>query len=1064
MKKIQHLLLMFLLLASTSAISQKVITGKVTNKDTGEPMQGVSVLASKSKTGTATSADGTFSINVKPGTASLLFSFVGFIAQSIQIGENQTINVALEVDLKESAEVVVIGYGTQKRSDVTGAVSKYKNERLDETPVARLDQALQGRIAGVTVQNTSSEAGAAPKIQVRGISSINAGGSPLIVVDGQPIPDGLAYVNMADVESVEVLKDAASAAIYGSRGASGVILVTTKQGKPDKPKYNFKYSRGAKTEYKRYDIMTTSEYTELLFSEAALKALDPSITPPTGTAIATNAERAAYIIEQTLMGGKGTDWQDESLRTGAFQNIQLSASGGKKDMKYFVSGGYQSDEGMMNKSMYERFNLRTKLDIDLGKKVKLGLNLNPSFAKRQSPSENFTNFYRYPSFLPVYHNDSTAARVNTRAQWANIRPGDFAQPRHFSSIYYSGTMPDGSLWVPTGTSDPFSSAQNTPRSSVLNQDVDSKEYRLQSAADLTIKILPGLEFKTLASAYINYTNQLNWANRNATADGVVSKGVYIDNTYIDLLSENTFNYKKVAGDHSFTALAGFTYQRTDISRQQTTGLDYPSDDIRTLNNATSVDKAGTFGTKNQIGLISYLGRVNYSYKGKYLLTANFRADGSSYFAPGNKWGYFPSVSAGWIVSDEAFMSNVSWIDKLKFRASYGVSGNNRIQDWAFLDLMQSNNYPLGSGNGNSSTGQGSSPTIAGNGNVTWESTFQTNLGLDAAFLKNRLNLSVDVYTSKTDQLLLQQSAMDFTGVPQFWNNIGSLRHEGLEVELSSTNILTKQFKWTTSANFSMVRNEIIELGQEAYLLNQGERTEVYQNKVGDPLIQYLGYKTDGVWLSQADIDAAKAKGLTSSLSNVFIPGGLKLVDVNGDNVLDTKDRTIIGNPYPDFTWGLTNNFNYKSFDFTFTFQGVQGGELINGDANYNESRRMMRVFTNNRWLSPMNPGDGKTPYSTAGFNWMLTDYVVENASYWALRDLNFGYTLPGKVAKAMKMSSLRLYFAAQNLYFHMADNYRALNPEGRSNGGPYASTLIDGYQRGSFPVPKTFVFGIDLNF
>ncbi len=1065
MKRNRCLLIMISLLLHSvfSWAQQTTVTGRVLNKISGEPLVGVSISTSNPKIGTSTDEEGRFTLKIDGKVKDLIFSYTGFATQLVPVDSRASYDIQLDAAKVEETEVVVIGYGTQKRSDVTGAVAKYKNERLDETPVARLDQALQGRMAGVTVQNTSSEAGAAPKIQVRGISSINAGGSPLVVVDGQPIPDGLAYVNMADVESVEVLKDAASAAIYGSRGASGVILVTTKQGKADKPKYNFKFSRGAKTDYKRYDIMTTSEYTEMLFAEAALKATDPSITPPTGNQIATTAERAAYVIEQTLMGGVGTDWQDESLRTGAFQNIQLTASGGKKDTKYFISGGYQSDEGMMNKSNFERFNLRAKITTDLGKKVKLGLNLNPSYSTRQSPSENFTNFYRYPSFLPVYHNDSSAAKVNTSAQWANIRPGDYAQPRHFANLVYSGFMPDGSFWGPS-SANPFSSAQNTPRSSVLNQDIDRNEYRLQSAADLTIKILPGLEFKTLASAYINYTNQLNWANRNATADGVVNSGIYIDNKYIDLLSENTFNYQKNFGDHSLTALAGFTYQRTDVTTQQTTGLDFPSDNIRTLNNATSIDVARTTGTKNRIGLLSYLGRVNYSYKSKYLLMATFRADGSSYFAQGNKWGYFPSLSAGWMVSEEGFMQNVKWIDRLKLRASYGVSGNNRIQDWAFLNLLQSGNYPLGSGNGNTSSGQITSPNIAGNSSVTWESTNQTNLGIDASFLSNRLNVSVDVYQSKTDQLLLQQSAMAFTGVPQFWNNIGSLQNKGFELEVSSTNMISKSFKWTTSANLSIVRNEVLELGNEAFLLNQGERNEVYQNKVGDPLIQFLGYKTDGVWLSQAQIDEARAKGLKSSLSNVFIPGGLKLVDVNGDNVLDASDRTIIGNPYPDFTWGLTNNFTYKAFDFTFTFQGVQGGQLINGDANYNESRRMLPVFTDNRWLSPMFPGDGKTPYSTAGFNWMLTDYVVEDASYFALRDINFGYTLPGKLAKTMKMSSLRLYFAAQNLYFHMADNYRALNPEGRSESGNYASTLIDGYQRGSFPVPKTFVFGVDINF
>ena len=1066
MKKIPCLFFLLLLFSCSTLMAQKkVITGKVVNKETGAPMEGVNVIAEKTKNGAITKADGTYSISINNNTANLIFSYVGFAPQTISLsGATGSIDVSLSPVIIENTEVVVIGYGTQKRSNITGAVSKYKNDKLDEVPLSRLDQALQGKIAGVQVQNISSEAGAAPKISIRGISSVNAGASPLVVIDGQPVPDGLAYINMGDVESVEVLKDAASAAIYGSRGASGVILVTTKSGKAEKAKYNFKYSIGRKKDYKRFDIMTTSEYTELLFQEAALKATDPSIVAPTGTAIASNAERAAYVIEQTLMGGKGTDWQSESLRPGMFQNVQLNASGGKRDIKYFLSGGYQRDEGMMYKSDYEKFNVRAKLDVDLSKAVKVSINLNPSYSRRESPSENLTNFYRYPSFLPVYHNELTAQKVNTLAQWASIRPGDFAQPRHFSSIFYSGTMPDGSNWVPTGTSDPFSSAQNTPKSSVLNQDINANEYRLQSAADITIKLLPGLDFKSLATVYLNYVNSLNWANRNATADGVVNKGVYVNSSYIDLLSENTLSYNKVFKDHSFNALFGFTTQRTNINRDQTTGLDYPSDNIRTLNNATSIDKAGSFGTKNQIGLVSYLGRVSYAYKSKYLVSASFRTDGSSYFGPGNKWGSFPSVSLGWVATQEKFLQNTEWLSNLKLRASYGVSGNNRILDFGFLDLLNASNYSFGSGTGTNTSGQVTSSTIIGNKDITWESTFQTNFGMDLSVLKNKISLSVDVYQSKTDKLLLQQSSMAFTGVPQYWNNIGSLKNNGIELELTTRNITNKDFRWTTSANLSHTKNKIIELGKEAYLLNQGERTEVYQNKVGDPLIQFFGFKTDGVWLSQADIDAAKAKGLTSNLSNVFVPGGLKLVDINNDNIIDNNDRTVIGNPYPDFTWGITNTFNYKAFDMSFSFQGVQGGTLINGDANYNESKRMLRVFNSNRWLSPKFPGDGKTPYSTIGFNWMLTDYVVEDASYFALRDINVGYKLPEHVAKFVKLNSMRLYFSAQNLYFHMAKGYRALNPEGRASTGPYGSTLIDGYQRGSFPIPKTFVFGIDINF
>lgn len=1076
MKRIQSLLLLILLFACGSIIAQKTVTGKVTNKETGEPLQGVSVIGDKSSGGGITKEDGTFSIKLKSSATILIFSYVGFNTQTLTLSNASVFNVSLLAANTENAEVVVIGYGTQKKSSVTGAVAKYKNERIDEIPVARLDQALQGKMAGVVVQNTSSEAGATPKITIRGISSINASSSPLVVVDGQPIPDGLAFVNPADVESVEVLKDAASAAIYGSRGASGVILITTKSGKSEKPKYNLKYSLGQKSDYKRYNILTSSEYLELLFKEGVSRFQDSTAYTLGFSAInlatfrtnkgvlATDAERAQYVIEKTLLGGNGTDWQSESLRPGLFQNIQLSASGGKKDVQYYLSGGYQRDEGMMFKSDFQRFSLRTKMDIKFSESIKLSVNLNPSYSKRISPSENFTNFYRYPSFLPVYHNSLTASNVNQLAQWANIRPGDFAQPRHFSSIYYSGTMPDGSTWTPIGTSDPFSSAQNTPKSATLSQDIYVNEYRVQSSADLNIKILPGLDFKSQASIYLNNSSGLNFSIRNSSGDGVVSKGIYSASNFIDLLSENTLTYKKIIDKHTFNILAGFTSQKTTISRDQTTGLDYPSDNIRTLNNASQIDKAGTFGTRNQIGLVSYLGRVNYEYDSKYLFSASFRTDGSSYFGPGNKWGSFPSVSIGWIAKKEKFLSNIDWLSNLKLRGSYGATGNNRISDFAFIDLLSTGNYSFGAGTGINTSGQVTSSTNIANPSITWERTFQTNFGIDVSLLKNRISFSVDIYQSKTEKLLLQQSVQAIAGVPQYFNNIGSLKNNGIELELSSVNIQKKDFRWTTSLNFAKTKNEIIELGKESFLLTQGERTEVYQSKIGSPLVQFLGFKTDGVWLSQSDINDARAKGLTSNLANVFIPGGLKLVDINGDNIIDNNDRTSIGSPYPDFTWGITNNLNYKSFDLSFTFQGVQGGSLINGDVNYNESKRYITAYNQNRWISPMFPGDGKTPYSTIGFNWLLTDYAVQDASYFALRELNLGYRLPNSIAKAIKLSSLRVYFAAQNLLFVTAKGFRALNPEGRANAGVYSSALIDGYQRGSFPIQKTFVFGIDINF
>lgn len=1066
MKQLKFLLMMLplLLITGFASAQKKEITGKVVDQTTGIALSGVSIIAGKEKVGTTTKDDGTFTISVGPGIKVLAFSSVGYTAQTVTIEGKTFVNVSLVSEAITQSEVVVIGYGTQKRSNVSGAVSKYKNERIDETPVSRLDQALQGKIAGVQIQNISSEAGAEPKISIRGISSVNAGATPLVVVDGQITPDGLAFINPSDVESVEVLKDAASAAIYGSRGSSGVILVTTKKGVADKPKYSFKYSIGQKKDYKRYDIMNTSQYVGLLFQEMKNKQSDPTVNQANNTV--ANGDRASYIIENQLLG-KGTDWQSETLSPALFQNLQFGVSGGSKSVKYYFSGGYQGEEGMMYKSNYEKFNIRAKMDIELSKRVKLTVNLNPSYATRESPSQNFTNFWRMPAWLPYRHNEATAALARTNPLQSNIKAGDYAHQRHFAGLTYTGTMPDGTTWTGTNVS-PGGSAQQNPKSEVDRSDINTHEYRLQSSAELNINLLPGLTFRSLASGYLNYTKGLDFSKRNTNRDGDLNVGIFTNNSNIYLLSENTLNYLKSFGDHDVTALFGVTTERTDFNREQTTGLDFPSEDIRTLASAAQVDKSRTFGTKAIIGLNSFLGRVTYAYKSKYLFSTSLRRDGSSYFGPGNRWGTFPAVSVGWAASKESFLSNIKWLSNLKFRGSYGATGNNRIVADAWLDLLYGLNYPFGSATGAINPGLITSSSILSNPDITWERTFQTNFGADVSLFKNKIGLTVDIYNSKTEKLLLQQSVMGFTGLQQFWNNLGSLENKGIEIDLSSKNIQTKNFKWTTSANFSRNKNKIIELGSEAYLLNQGERSEVYRNQVGRPLVEFLGFKTDGVWLSQAQIDDARAKGLTSNLPLVFTPGGLKIVDVDGNNIIDNNDRTVLGNPYPNFIWGITNNFGYKGFELSFFLQGSHGGKLINGDPNYNESGRTMPIYNSNRWVSAGFPGDGKTPASrggnAGGVNWMVTDYVIEDASYWSLREINLSYSISPSIIKRLGLNGFRFYVSAQNLYFHMASNYRSLNPEGRFKNGPYSSVLIDGYQRGNFPIPRTFMLGIDINF
>ncbi|TDH28630.1 TonB-dependent receptor [Segetibacter sp. 3557_3] len=1070
MKLKRPLLAIFLLLVSGMLFAQtKQITGKVLDNK-GQPLPGVSILTDQKSSSAITQGDGTFTIRVNNKTSTLVVSYVGFTTQTIPIGGRSTIDVTLQPAQSTLDDVVVVGYGTQRKSHVTGSVSKYSNDRMDEAPVARLDQALQGKIAGVQIQNTTSEAGANPRIRVRGLSSINAGSDPLVVVDGHPVPDGLAFVNMADVESVEVLKDAASAAIYGSRGASGVILVTTKSAKTDRTRYGVKISSGVKTAYKTQDMMTVSDYVSLLFNEAALRADDPSV-PATQKNRITAQERAQYVIENTIMGGVPTDWQKEALRTANVTNVQMNVSGGRSNIKYFISGGYNKDDGLMYHSSYDKLSLRAKMETELGKRVKLNLNINPTYTKRERPAVGYIDFVRFPSFMPARHTDASAAFVNS----PNIRPGDWAQVGHFNGRVYSGLMPDGSTWTNTAATDPFASSNNNPKSVMETRDINTDEYRVLSSGDLTFNLAKGLDLKTTGSVYVTYADGLDYAQTNNNRQGDINRGIYTNRLFVDLLSENTLNYVKRVGDHSFTALAGFTAQKTNIKSVRTEATNFPSDNIRTLNTALQIvqpsvdasgNQQGTYTLQNNIGLISYLGRATYSFKDRYLFSASFRRDGSSYFAPGNKWGNFPSVSAGWVVSKENFMRDIDWLSQLKLRASYGATGNNRIVDFAFVDLLYASSYAYGSGTGTVASGQLPSREILANPNITWERTFQYNYGADLSILNNAVSLSAEVYQSKTDRLLLRQAVMGFTGANQAWNNIGRIQNNGIEFELTSNNFRRSNFRWTTTANLARNRNKLLEFGGEAFQLSTGERNEAYSTAVGFPSIRFWGYKTDGVWLSQADADAARAKDKgTANPAVYFTAGGIKLQDLNNDGKIDPADRTNIGSPFPEFTFGLNNSFNYKNFDLSFLIQGVQGVDVINGDAFYNESRKYNRKYNNgNRWVSALAPGDGKTPYFTSGFDWMLTDYVVEDGSYIALREIIFGYKLPESLSKAARLSSARLYCSVQNAYMRWANNYRGINPEARNTSGNYATPLIDGYQRGGFPMPRTILFGLDINF
>jgi TonB-dependent starch-binding outer membrane protein SusC len=1067
--KQKFLFFIFLFGLTFNSFAQEIVQGTVYDSD-NFPLIGATVVIKGTTQVVVTNADGEFQLRV-PQNSVIQISYIGFKAQEIQYTGQRNLNITLLEDISSLEEVIVVAYGTEKKSHLTGAVSSLKNDRLDEIPVTRADQALQGKLAGVQVLNLNPEAGAAPTIRVRGMGSISANNEPLVVVDGYPVPDGLEMVNMGDVESIEVLKDAASSALYGSRAAGGVILITTKSGSEDKTKYSFKMYAGVNHALELPDMMSTEEYVELLYDEAELRMQDPAVDGTDATMPfnrVTNNERTAYLISKYVVD-QPTNWVDEGMRNfGNIQNYQLSASGGDKSKKYYISGGYSTEDGIMKNSTYDKFSLRTKIDVELGKKVRAGVNFNPSYSEKERPRVNLTDYMRFPTWMPVRHNEATAALTGKTV-------GEYAQVSDFTASTVTGIGVDGNVWNMSGVN-PWTSGNQTPTSIRERTTRIDQNYRLQTNTYLEFDILPGLVFRTSNGVYFSYREYNQKEKSEANKAGLPNKLTRELTLYTDLLSENILSYNKTINEHDFGGILGFSAQKASTKFNRIVGTGFPDEERLSFNmaseflkNTSSTDGITSFYSSD--ALLSLLGRVNYSYKGKYLLSASMRADGSSKFADGHKWGIFPSGSVGWRISEEEFMESNETITNLKVRASYGVTGNNSIPQYSYMNTVGTIDYVTGSGNGNLVTGMSSTSSSLGNNEITWEQLGEANFGLDFGIINNRFNVALEFYNSNTIQLLLRQPAMYITGHESFWNNIGKVNNKGFEIELTTANIDKNNFRWTTTANFSTNKNTLLNYGDKEKEDNFGERAEVYRAIVGEESIQFFGYKTDGVYTSFEEVEEALA--LTDGDGNPFnysvfkpIIGGLKVVNTNGDNSLDADDRIIIGSPFPDFIWGITNDFTFKNFDLSFLIQGVQGGDIVNGNIYYNEQLRMNKAYTENRFVSPMFPGDGKTVYSTTtpGNQILLTDYPIESGSYASLRNLSFGYTLPRTVAGKLGLNNLRAYFSAQNLIYLMAGNYRGVNPEARTTSSQYSNPLVDGYQRGVFPLNRTYTIGVDLTF
>jgi TonB-dependent starch-binding outer membrane protein SusC len=1008
-------------------VVDRTITGKVSGEE-GEGLPGVSILVKGTQKGTTTDQDGNFRLSVADDQAVLVFSFVGYLAQEIPVGNQTTLNITLVTDTKALNEVVVVGYGTQKKSDVTGAVGSVKmDQEINSRPVVEVGQALYGKIPGVQVLASNGRPGTSSSIQIRGINSVSASSSPLIVVDGMPLPTyDMNILNSTDVESIEILKDASSAAIYGSRGANGVILITTKSGKEGKTKFNLNYTYGVQRAIDKIDVMNSAEYAQASIDAAQNGWIESGGDPNAPNTIEARKQYKYTWPTQFDTPGQliETDWQDEIFRTSPMQKIDLNASGGNAKSNFTVSGGYVNQQGIVLTSAYQKYTFSVKAVTKVRDWLEVGGTMSLSYDKENEPFNRIVEWaVQYPSVFPVFGTNGYLGGPATTPGFEKYDAILF-RPKNGHPLYR------------------------------INDDIQHKRFNTLGNVHTAIDILPGLRFRTALNFYYRRVDDSDYfavdPNMGPTYYNEGSMTVGQDRI-LNYTSQNLLTYDKSFGDHTLSVLGGMEYNNNDYysTTQQRRG--YDNDLIHALSAGRTVFQATDDISKSV--LISYFSRVNYNFKGKYLLSTSIRRDGSSRFGPNNKWGVFPSISGGWIVSDEAFMKS-RIINNLKLRASYGFTGNDRFADYRWVGTMAQGR--ISRGNSLSTTYYPGSIT---NPDLEWERTQQMNLGFDLGLLNNRITLEADYYISKSDGLLLDVPVPTVSGFTSVFKNIGKLQNKGLELNLTTHNLSGRRLSWSTQFNYSHNRNKILALGvsDAPMILQSGSGMETI-NKIGEPIFSFYGFKYLGVYKNQAEIDSDPSHYASAT------PGDGRYADINGDGVLNADDRTIIGKNTPDFIWGITNNLKYGGFDFSFLVQGVQGNDVYDNNILrsmlYHEGRNYAGAMVN-RWRSEAEPGDGyhyKLTVNLDGYEKTASSYWIVDGSYFRLKSITAGYTFTPAILSKLRLQSLRVYANGLNLL--TKKNSLLFDPENFNGGGADRR----GISHSPYPTSKIITFGINIGF
>ena len=1024
-----------------SPLSQKqnkiIVSGTVVDEK-NEPIPGVYVLEVGANNGTVTDIDGRYSISLDSEDTQLKFSFLGYKTQTVGVGNKRIINITMFPDMNTLSEVVIIGYGKQSRRKVLGAVSSVKSEDIARLPVSGVDEAITGRISGVQI-NTPGAPGRASQIKIRGIGTITAGQSPLIVVDGYPMTEGsdINAINPQDIESVEVLKDAASSAIYGSRGANGVILITTKSAKEEKISFNFDGYSGFQQVLNPMNFLDAYQYAQMV-KEArdwGYVSADPanrSIEDDNATRLSKGAKPRHLIPSNLDIYLKGTpgltdnNWLDDIFQNGQLQNYNLSVSGRKGNTKWFVSGAYFDQEGLIIGSGYKRYSAKINLETKLQEKIKMGVNLTPSASVKNSIIEGWTDsplqqaILSEPFFTP--YNNEGKLNISQQIRWHNSQ----------------GT--DGAL-------------VENPVAIALRKKDETNKFRLFGSTFLEMELAKGLRYKSMLGGDFDYS--LREEFRPSTI-GKYRKDASVTTPWAkektkarkNIINENTLDFTKTFKEkHNLNLLAGYSYQR---EKYESIYVNAPLLNNDYIENVAGASETKTSKDISEWVMISYFGRVQYDFDSKYLFSSSIRRDGSSRFGENSKFGIFPSVSAGWIISNENFFPKKSIVSNLKLRYSWGKTGNNQIGNYAAISLLKPLNGYL-----DDDLAEGQIPSTSPNADLSWETSITSNFGFDLGLFDNKLRILADYFVAQTKDMLLEVPVPQHSGYSVSLQNIGKMENKGFEFVLTSSNVNLGKIGWTSSFNFSSIKNKVTALAEGQDQIIKG----INITKVGSPIGEFYGYVVDGIYKSQEEIENSAQKNTDIKV------GDWRIVDINGDGKIDDNDRTVIGSSLPDYTFGFSNNFTYKNLSLNIFIDGVQGIDVFsrtvrNATNGQGFSNQLVWYFEN-RWHPENNPeGTLARPDYTQSSERLranVSSAYLQDGSFIRLRNITLSYNLPEAISRKMKTDRVRVYISAKNLM--MLTDFKGYNPQQSRSDPLYPSDT-----QGSYPLNKSYILGINFSF